>query len=509
MKITKSRKFTFILAFVMALILVACSGGNDKSSTAPTEEIQMAFAPIASDSIQSYDYTDIGKMFIDAGFTNVSMTEVFDIDPDSDDSIHTNVVSIGGVSVFENAEAFHADSAISIVSHRPYEKYTLSMHIDFVPNLLFSRYDVNLLIDGVEQETLEHGQNADLEFRLKAGDYHITFAKTDSSTVNGSTEIKVNSDMTIWYKISCNSNEVTVENNTAQVLAQQEQEAEDARIAAEAEEAERAVEAERAAEAEKSAETQKLLESHLPLEKAKRVAIVALTNYCTAVDVFMPDGNTFDPSKFHSYSDTSGNFFNYYISVKSWGEWSAKDAETWRVENLVYVDSFGNEKNAACNVRYPDENYLISNVVISFGNLNDPNKSGIERYSSEFVIAPELVMDDREQTEVDSHYSWVMDQFSFWDGSHIDLKKMIIKNLNDENSFKHTETNYRIIYSEDIRDEINKVLISANKTQRVEIGDLWIVTQFTAKNSYNATIKSTAYGIASFKNNTVTLVAIE
>lgn len=107
------------------------------------------------------------------------------------------------------------------------------------------------------------------------------------------------------------------------------------------------------------------------------------------------------------------------------------------------------------------------------------------------------------------HNEWISGQFSAWDGSHKVLKDLIVKNLNDEKSFKHIETTYRDIATETDMNEVNKVLKNAGYSNRVEVGDLFIVTQFSAKNAFNATIKNTAYGIASYKNDTVTLIAIE
>ena len=103
---------------------------------------------------------------------------------------------------------------------------------------------------------------------------------------------------------------------------------------------------------------------------------------------------------------------------------------------------------------------------------------------------------------------WINNQFSAWDGSHKELERLIIRNLNDEDSYKHIETTYRDISDESIRDEVNQVLADAGYTQRVEVGDLFIRTQFSAKNAFGGTIKNTAFGIASYNNNTITLVDI-
>lgn len=104
---------------------------------------------------------------------------------------------------------------------------------------------------------------------------------------------------------------------------------------------------------------------------------------------------------------------------------------------------------------------------------------------------------------------WIRNQFSVWDGAHTELEKLIIRNLNDEKSYDHIETTYRDIKDESTRDEINQVLSGAGYSQRVETGDLFIQTVFSAKNAFGGTIKSTAFGIANYNNNTITLIAIE
>lgn len=103
---------------------------------------------------------------------------------------------------------------------------------------------------------------------------------------------------------------------------------------------------------------------------------------------------------------------------------------------------------------------------------------------------------------------WIRDQFSAWDGSHYELKELVKSNLNDEGSFKHIETTYIDVSNEEAMNKVNEVLINGGYSQRVEVGDLLITMEFSAKNAFNATIKNTAIGIASYSNNTINLVDI-
>ena len=107
------------------------------------------------------------------------------------------------------------------------------------------------------------------------------------------------------------------------------------------------------------------------------------------------------------------------------------------------------------------------------------------------------------------HKDWVSGQFSFWDGSHSDFNKLIKKNLNDEKSFKHIETNYIEISTQEMKDYINSVIKSAGYKYTVNIGDLFLITEFSCKNYFNATIKATAYGIARYSDNAIILLGIE
>lgn len=104
--------------------------------------------------------------------------------------------------------------------------------------------------------------------------------------------------------------------------------------------------------------------------------------------------------------------------------------------------------------------------------------------------------------------NWIRNQFSVWDGAHIELEKLIISSLNDEKSYEHIETTYRDIATERDRDDVNQILENAGYSQRVEVGDLFIQTEFSAKNAFGGVIKYTAFGIASYGNSTTTLIDI-
>lgn len=129
------------------------------------------------------------------------------------------------------------------------------------------------------------------------------------------------------------------------------------------------------------------LESIFPVENAKRAAVVAITNYY-ATDVYGKDGNTFDVSKFHSYSDTSGNFFNYLMYVNSPGEWSVKDNQTWHVDSLKLENSFGVDIEAFMDISYDGNKYNISNIAGKFDKDVDLSEMEAGEDASLFLTIP-------------------------------------------------------------------------------------------------------------------------
>lgn len=111
-------------------------------------------------------------------------------------------------------------------------------------------------------------------------------------------------------------------------------------------------------------------------------------------------------------------------------------------------------------------------------------------------------------TPEEEYQNWVDSQFG-WDGEHITLEELIIESLNDEESYKHIETTYLEIADDSIKEELNDALKADGYSNRVEIKDLVIMTEFSADNVFGGTVKSMAIGISSYSDNIITLITIE
>lgn len=145
-------------------------------------------------------------------------------------------------------------------------------------------------------------------------------------------------------------------------------------------------------------------------------------------------------------------------------------------------------------------------AVLVFADINDQSETALVSGAVETDGTVSVV--EFSNAYNSAHNIWIREQFSAWDGSHWELTKLIKAQLNDEKSYDHISTTYREITDESAKAEVNQVLADAGYSQRVEVNDLFIQTEFSAKNAFNATIKNTAFGIASYANNTITLIDI-
>lgn len=432
-------------------------------------------------------------------------------------------------------------------------EYKIGIEIDCAANLIFSKYDLKVFVDNIEIGALKHGEKDTFNINLGKGTHTLEIQSADSSSVKGNADFKVNQNSSYKYNVSCKNDKVNIEEvviikppvdvselgvksyddvkklfTDAGFINVTTKEIKDL-TADKKDKANKASDISIDGKSDFTKDTtyskdvavvityhtfsqEKALEATFPVENAKRAAVVAITNGI-ATDVFAKDGNTYDASKFHSFADTSGNFYNYYMKVNSLGTWTVKNEKSWHVVSLELEHALGNVYKLDLDVNFDGTNYSVSNIKGTYGrseNIQDISGTLSESDKSLFLKIPaNLIKENRTNTRLDTHKDWVASQISSWDFSNRDLNALIKKNLNDEKSFKHIETTYVEIVNEKMRDMTNEMIKSSNSTARVEIGDIWFTTKFSAKNAFNGTVKNTAVGFASFKEDTVILVAIE
>ena len=166
--------------------------------------------PFSYDEAKNMETELILKAFEEAGFVDIKTDEVYDLNPDNTDVAFENRISIDGTTSFDKDAKFPLNAKVKITTHRPYEMYNLKVIIDFVPNLIFSKYDVEFEVGG-NYETLTHGNDATFEYRLKQGKYTVEFESEESSSVTGTAEIDLTGDTEVSYKIYCHSDRINVD----------------------------------------------------------------------------------------------------------------------------------------------------------------------------------------------------------------------------------------------------------------------------------------------------------
>ena len=166
--------------------------------------------PFASKDIKNMEENEIYEALKEIGFISIETEEVFDLDPDTTDAECEYGLSINGTSVFEKNAEFPINAEVTIVTHRVYDKYTVTISVDFLSSIFFDLYDVEMNVDG-NKEVLKHGEDGVYTYQMPSGKYTVTFRNVDSTSVKGTAEFELYEDMEIGYQISCYSEEVKVE----------------------------------------------------------------------------------------------------------------------------------------------------------------------------------------------------------------------------------------------------------------------------------------------------------
>ncbi|MBR2812400.1 MAG: Ig-like domain-containing protein, partial [Solobacterium sp.] len=181
---------------------------KDDTVTVVYHNIPKIQAPLSSDDAGPRPYMETGKMFFEAGFKDVETDEVYDL---AAGEAGYAILTAGGNLIEKDAQ-LPFDSSISVIGHYPVSEYPVTVSIDFVSNLIFSKYDVVVSLDGNKLGKLPHGEDAVYNLSLPAGNYSLVFTSAKDSNVVGTADLSVNSGTQTEYKISCYSKEISVKN---------------------------------------------------------------------------------------------------------------------------------------------------------------------------------------------------------------------------------------------------------------------------------------------------------
>lgn len=109
---------------------------------------------------------------------------------------------------------YQGNNTIKIVVEEP--EYAVDIKVECVENLLFSKYDVDVTIDGIEQGTITHGATETYSLSLTKGTYTAEFVSDEDDSLTGEITFEVTKDEAINLKISCSSSGIDVKNLSAE-----------------------------------------------------------------------------------------------------------------------------------------------------------------------------------------------------------------------------------------------------------------------------------------------------
>ena len=168
-------------------------------------------APITAKDAETKDTEELVNLFKDGGFLNVTVEIEEDIDPEYSQEAFRNEVSIGYDSSFDTTDTFPIDSKVTIISHRPMEKYKVKINIDFISNFFFDKYSVDVELGYKELGTLSHGEDDTYELWLEPGKHEITFRKHSYKSPEKEVEFTIQGETEVTYQITCHEDSIHVE----------------------------------------------------------------------------------------------------------------------------------------------------------------------------------------------------------------------------------------------------------------------------------------------------------
>lgn len=105
---------------------------------------------------------------------------------------------------------YQGNNVICIAVDEP--EYEVTIEVECVANWIFSKYDVDIYVDGSQEGTIAHGTSESFVVTLTKGIYEIKFVNAEDDDVTGGASIDVQKDEVMKYKISCSSTKINVEN---------------------------------------------------------------------------------------------------------------------------------------------------------------------------------------------------------------------------------------------------------------------------------------------------------
>ena len=149
----------------------------------------------------------VGNTTIDAFNSYVQACEAkgFTVDADKTDKRFSAKNADG----YKLTVEYQGNNVIYISLDEP--EYKVTIEVECVENLIFSKYDVEVYVDDSLEGTIAHGDTETFELTLTNGTYVLKFVNEEDDDVDGDVEFYIEKNESLKYKISCHSSNVDVE----------------------------------------------------------------------------------------------------------------------------------------------------------------------------------------------------------------------------------------------------------------------------------------------------------
>lgn len=371
---------------------------------------------------------------------------------------------------------------------------SVSIGVECEANALFSTYDITVYVDDSLRGTVGHGESKTFDMTLAEGGHNLRMTSVDDSDVDGSIVFTVSGDMTLKYKAKCTSGGVEIEEaerlnppDSASAFGGIPQE--DVKAIFEG-----------AGFTNVSVEGMKDLASDERDDDQKTASVEI-----DGVKGFLASDEFYESAEvvifYHSLADLAVPMSSEDMKGLSPDEVQQKFEEAGFGNIEQKGDSLSTEPyGAVAEVAIGDATSFES------GDAFAADSDIVITYSENEGKDEEEEADAGRSGEGSTYTSWVENQFSWWDGSNDKFVELVKGRLNDEKSFEHIETRLVPIGDEATLAEMNEPLGSLGYS--LNMHDVYLVMDFTAKNGFNATVKNQAQGIIRYPSGEVELVAV-
>lgn len=252
------------------------------------------------------------------------------------------LVTCGSSSGSGSKSSDSSDSS-AVMASTPDPKYAVHLSVSCKENLMFSRYDVAVIVDGSEEFTLAHGASEEKDLQLEAGSHTLEFHKTDESKVCGENSFEVAGETYVTCTIETTSDKVNIVEFVVQTAA--EKKAADEKAATEAASTESAESPETGLEASGNAEQQ---DSGAAQESAAESDEVLTVDNCPEMAELFSAG---DPSPSDFAAKYAGRTIEFDGNIANLAH---HDSAKTRYDVLIHAGDYSTEHVRGPEMRYTD-----------------------------------------------------------------------------------------------------------------------------------------------------------